>query len=46
MLNPDRFNRYDIATDEQAEAAITVVSCIAAAILILSIFVLVSICLR
>lgn len=46
MLNPDRFHRYDVATDEQVESASIVVSCIAAAILIAGIFVVVAACLR
>jgi hypothetical protein len=46
MLNPDRFHRYDVATDEQVESAITVISCIAAAILLAGVFVLVAACLR
>lgn len=46
MLNPDRFHRYDVATDEQVESAITVISCIAAAILLAGVFVLVHLCLR
>ena len=33
----ERFKRYDVATDEQAEAAFTVVACIVAAILLIGI---------
>ena len=33
----ERFKRYDVATDEQAEAAFTVVACIVAAILLVGI---------
>ena len=33
----ERFKRYDVATDEQAEAAVTVVVCIIAAILLIGI---------
>ena len=36
-MKPERFKRYDVATDEQAEAAVTVVVCIIAAILIIGI---------
>lgn len=43
MLNPERFG---VATDEQVESASIVVSCIAAAILIVGVFVLVNLCLR
>ena len=34
---PNMFKRYDVATDEQAEAAVTVVVCIIAAILLIGI---------
>jgi len=37
MLKPERFKRYDVATDEQAEAAFTVISCVVAAIFIVGI---------
>jgi len=46
MLKPSRFHRYDVATDEQVESAITVVTCIVAAILLIGVFLLVNLCLR
>jgi hypothetical protein len=46
MLKPERFNRYDVVTEEQAESAFTVIACIAAAILLAGVFVLVHLCLR